>query len=325
MLSATPSTTSGRRRRPSSGAPASSRRTARTGPSGEAAATSTSCSVPKTWHCLLETSVPASAGFPQRRGSGQSACRGLLPNVTSGQQVTARTVEAMWRIESAALIAGLTRLTQDIGLAEEYAQDALVTALEQWPRTGVPPNPAGWLMTTAKNRAVDAARRRATHADKLPALHRDVELREQAAAAEQDDAIDDHGGADLLRLVFTACHPSLTLESRVALTLRCLGGLSTAEIARALLAPEATVAQRIVRAKNTLRGIPIELPPAAEWPQRLSAVLEVVYLVFNEGYAATAGEDWTRPGLCAEALRLGRVLTGLLPDQPEVHGLLALM
>jgi len=249
----------------------------------------------------------------------------LLPSVTSGRVVTARTVEAVWRMESAALIAGLTRLTQDIGLAEEYAQDALVTALEQWPRTGVPPNPAGWLMTTAKNRAVDAARRRATHAGKLGALQRDVEVHEQAAAAEVDDAIDDHVGDDLLRLVFTACHPSLTLESRVALTLRCLGGLSTPEIARALLAPEATVAQRIVRAKRTLRGVPVELPPACEWPQRLSAVLEVVYLVFNEGYAATAGEDWTRPALCAEALRLGRVLAGLLPAQPEVHGLVALV
>src|SRR3954452_5242495 len=228
-------------------------------------------------------------------------------------------------MESARLIAGLARLTQDLGLAEEFAQDALVTALEQWPSTGVPPNPAGWLMTTAKNRAVDAARRRATHVGKLGALHRDAEVREQAAAAELDDAVDDHVGDDLLRLVFTACHPSLTLESRVALTLRCLGALSTAEIARALLTSEATVAQRIVRAKRTLRGVPIELPPAGEWPQRLSAVLEVVYLVFNEGYAATAGEDWTRPALCAEALRLGRVLAGLLPAQPEVHGLLSLM
>jgi RNA polymerase sigma factor (sigma-70 family) len=245
--------------------------------------------------------------------------------VTSGQEVTARSVEAVWRMESARLIAGLTRVTQDLGLAEEYAQDALLAALEQWPRTGVPPNPAGWLMTTAKNRAVDAARRRATHAGKLSALHRDVEVREQAATEELDDAIDDHIGDDLLRLVFTSCHPSLTLESRVALTLRCLGGLSTAEIARALLAPEPTVAQRIVRAKRTLRGVPIALPPATEWPQRLSAVLEVVYLVFNEGYAATAGEDWTRPALCAEAQRLGRVLAALLPEQPEVHGLLALM
>jgi RNA polymerase sigma factor (sigma-70 family) len=239
--------------------------------------------------------------------------------------VTARTVEAVWRMESARLIAGLTRLTQDLGLAEEFAQDALVTALEQWPRTGVPPNPAGWLMTTAKNRAVDAARRRATHAGKLGALHRDMEIREQTVAADLDDAIDDHVGDDLLRLVFTACHPSLTLESRVALTLRCLGGLSTPEISRALLASEATVAQRIVRAKRDLRGLPIALPPAAEWPQRLSAVLEVVYLVFNEGYAATAGENWTRPALCAEAQRLGRVLAGLLPAQSEVHGLLALM
>jgi RNA polymerase sigma factor (sigma-70 family) len=245
--------------------------------------------------------------------------------VESGRVVTAGTVEAVWRMESSRLIAALTRLTQDLGLAEEYAQDALVTALEQWPHTGVPPNPAGWLMTTAKNRAVDAARRRATHAGKLGALHRDMEVREQTVAAELDDAIDDHVGDDLLRLMFTACHPSLTLESRVALTLRCLGGLSTGEIARALLTSEATVAQRIVRAKRTLRGIPIELPPAAEWPQRLSAVLEVVYLVFNEGYAATAGEDWTRPALCAEAQRLGRVLAGLLPAQPEVHGLLALM
>src|SRR3954451_12913293 len=228
-------------------------------------------------------------------------------------------------MESARLVAGLARLTQDIGMAEEYAQDALVTAMEQWPRTGVPPIRAGWLMTTAKNRAVDAARRRATHAGKLGLLHRDVEVREQAAAAELDDALDDHVGDDLLRLVFTACHPALTLESRVALTLRCLGALSTAEIARALLAPEATVAQRIVRAKHTLRGLPIELPSAGEWPQRHSAVLEVVYLIFNEGYSATAGEHWTRPALCAEALRLGRVLAGLLPEQPEVHGLLALM
>src|SRR4051812_32782068 len=228
-------------------------------------------------------------------------------------------------MESARLIAGLTRLTQDIGLAEEYAQDALVTALEQWPRTGVPPNPAGWLMTTAKNRAIDAARRRATHAGKLGALHRDVEVREQAAVAEADDAIDDHVGDDLPRLGFTSSHPSLTLESRVALALRCLGGLSTAEIARALLAPEATVAQRIVRAKRTLCGIPIELPPAAEWPQRLSAVLEVVYLVFNEGYAATAGEDWTRPALCAEALRLGRGPARPLPPPPGGDGPLSLM
>jgi RNA polymerase sigma factor (sigma-70 family) len=242
-------------------------------------------------------------------------------------EVTSRTVEAVWRIESARLVAGLARLTQDVGLAEEYAQDALVTALEQWPRTGVPANPAGWLMTTAKNRAIDAARRRATHDTKLATLHRESEVREQAGEAELDDAIDDHVGDDLLRLVFTACHPTLTLTSRVALTLRCLGGLSTAEIARALLDAEPAVAQRMVRAKRTLRDrrVAFDLPPAAEWEQRLSAVLEVVYLIFNEGYAATSGDDWTRPALCEEAMRLGRVLAGLLPEQPEVHGLVALM
>ncbi|MGY1617961.1 RNA polymerase sigma factor [Geodermatophilus sp. SYSU D00691] len=238
---------------------------------------------------------------------------------------TAGAVEAVWRIESARLVAALARITQDVGLAEEYAQDALVTALEQWPRTGVPPNPGGWLMTTARNRAVDAARRRAVHATKLAALGRDVEVREQSAEAEADDALDDHVGDDVLRLVFTACSPALTLESRVALTLRCLGGLSTAEIARSFLVSEATVAQRISRAKRTLRGVPVELPPAAEWPQRLSAVLEVVYLMFTEGHAATAGEHWVRPALCAEAVRLGRVLAGLLPEEPEVHGLVALM
>jgi RNA polymerase sigma factor (sigma-70 family) len=241
--------------------------------------------------------------------------------------VTSRTVEAVWRIESARLVAGLARLTQDMGLAEEYAQDALVAALEQWPRTGVPANPGGWLMTTAKNRAIDAARRRATHHTKLAALGRDVEVVEQAGEAERDDALDDHVGDDLLRLVFTACYPTLSLASRVALTLRCLGGLSTAEIARALLDSEPAVAQRIVRAKRTLRDhrVAFDLPPAAEWEQRLASVLEVVYLIFNEGYAATSGEDWARPSLCAEAMRLGRVLVGLLPEQPEVHGLVALM
>ncbi|WP_200841990.1 RNA polymerase sigma factor [Actinomadura sp. K4S16] len=238
-----------------------------------------------------------------------------------------RTVEAVWRIESARVVASLARLVNDVGLAEELAQDALVIALEQWPRDGVPDNPGGWLMLTAKHRAIDLIRRNARYADKLAEVGRDVELRQESAEAELVDALDDHIGDDLLRLLFTACHPVLRPEGRVALTLRLLGGLTTQEIARAFLVPEPTVGQRIFRAKRTLadKQVRIELPAPDELPARLASVLEVIYLIFNEGYSATAGDGWTRPALCEEALRLGRVLAGLMPDEAEVHGLVALM
>lgn len=238
-----------------------------------------------------------------------------------------RSIEALWRIESGRLIAGLARVTGDVGAAEELAQDALVVALEQWPRTGVPPNPAGWLMTTAKNRAVDLARRRRTYQRKIVAVGRDLESRQHDGESGIDDALDDHIGDDLLRLIFTACHPILSMESRVALTLRCLGGLSTTQIARAFLIPEQTAAQRIVRAKRTLlrNEVAFELPTRAEMDDRLAAVMEVVYLVFNEGYTATAGESWMRPELCEEALRLARILAALVPDRPEAHGFAALL
>ncbi|MGO4596969.1 RNA polymerase sigma factor [Terrabacter sp. 2RAF25] len=236
-------------------------------------------------------------------------------------------VQAVWHIEAGRLVAGLARLTGDVGLAEDLAQEALVAALEQWPATGVPPNPGGWLMTTAKRRGIDAHRRAATFDRKAAALARDVGPEPGVDSEAAIDALDDHVGDDLLRLVLTACHPVLSLEARVALTLRCLGGLSTDEIARAFLVPETTMAQRIVRAKKTLgdKGVRFELPTPDELSERLGSVLEVVYLVFNEGYAATSGEDWVRPALCQEAMRLGRVLAGLVPDDPEVHGLLALM
>ena len=239
-----------------------------------------------------------------------------------------RTIEAVWRIESARLIAGLARMVRDVGLAEDLAQEALVAALEQWPESGVPDNPGAWLMATAKHRAIDRLRRAEVHERKTQELGReqqihgyDVERLE--LEAEIDDPFDD----DLLRLVFTACHPVLSTEARVALTLRLLGGLTTKEIARAYLVPESTVAQRIVRAKKTLSAarIPFEVPERDELPERLATVLEVVYLIFNEGYAATAGEDWVRPELIEESLRLGRILAELLPDEPEVHGLVALM
>jgi RNA polymerase sigma factor (sigma-70 family) len=238
-----------------------------------------------------------------------------------------RAVEAVWRIESARIIAGLARMVGDVGLAEELAQDTLVIALEQWPTSGVPDNPGAWLMATAKHRAIDTLRRQTRYAQKLEALARDPSLTRQADEPDLDAALDDHIGDDLLRLIFTACHPVLSTEARVALTLRLLGGLSTEEIARAFLVPEPTVAQRIVRAKRTLatKRVPFELPAPAELPDRLASVLEVIYLVFNEGYSATAGEDWMRPALCEEALRLGRILAGLLPEEPEVHGLVALM
>jgi len=236
-------------------------------------------------------------------------------------------VEAVWRMESPRLIAGLARIVRDVGLAEELAQDALVAAMEQWESSGVPDNPGAWLMATAKHRAIDHLRRRTLLERKHEELGRELELERELAVSDLEDAIDDHIGDDLLRLVFIACHPVLSTEARVALTLRLLGGLTTEEIARAFLVPEATVAQRIVRAKRTLadQHVPFEVPRGAELSARLSSVLEVIYLVFNEGYAATAGDDWMRPALCEDALRLGRILAGLMPEEAEVHGLVALM
>jgi RNA polymerase sigma-70 factor, ECF subfamily len=238
-----------------------------------------------------------------------------------------RTIDAVWRIESARLIAGLARFVRDVGLAEDLAQEALVAALEQWPETGVPDNPGAWLMATAKHRAIDRLRRADVHRRKTEELGRDMELRGEAdvpdLAAEVADPFDD----DLLRLIFTACHPVLSPEARVALTLRLLAGLTTREIARAYLVPEVTVQQRIVRAKRTLSAarVPFETPGQNELAGRLGSVLEVIYLIFNEGYAATAGDDWIRPELVEEALRLGRILAELLPAEPEVHGLVAMM
>jgi RNA polymerase sigma factor (sigma-70 family) len=238
-----------------------------------------------------------------------------------------RTIDAVWRMEAPRLIAGLARIVRDVGMAEELAQDALVVALEQWPSSGVPRNPGAWLMTTAKHRAIDQLRRHTLHQRKAYALTQELEAQLEQSMADPDVMLDDPIGDDLLRLVFTACHPVLSTEARVALTLRLLGGLTTTEIARAYLVPEPTVAQRIVRAKRTLSEakVPFEVPRGDELSVRLASVLEVVYLIFNEGYAATAGDDWMRPTLCEEALRLGRVLVGLAPAEPEVHGLLALM
>jgi RNA polymerase sigma factor (sigma-70 family) len=238
-----------------------------------------------------------------------------------------RAIEAVWRIESARLIAGLARMVRDVGLAEDLAQDALVAALEKWPRSGVPDNPGAWLMATAKNRAIDLMRREATFGRKQEELARDVGLRFAIERADFDAAVDDEIGDDLLGLIFTCCHPLLSQEARVALTLRLLGGLTTPEIARAFLAKESTIAQRLVRAKRTLRDakVPFEVPRGEQLEARLPSVLEVIYLVFNEGYAATAGDDWIRPALCEEALRLGRVLAALAPKEPEAHGLIALL
>jgi RNA polymerase sigma factor (sigma-70 family) len=240
---------------------------------------------------------------------------------------THRAIDAVWRIESARVIAGVARIVRDVGLAEELAQDALVAALEQWPGSGVPRNPGAWLMAIAKRRAIDHLRRRERFDRKVEELGRELEADGEQTMAEFEAALDDDIEDDLLRLVFTACHPVLSTEARVALTLRVLGGLTTEEIARAFLVPEPTVAQRIVRAKRTLAAarVPFELPPRAELADRLSSVLEVIYLVFNEGYSATAGDDWMRPALCEEALRLGRILAELMPGEPEVHGLVALM
>jgi RNA polymerase sigma factor (sigma-70 family) len=238
-----------------------------------------------------------------------------------------RTIDAVWRIESARLIAGLARIVRDVGLAEDLSQDALVVALERWPESGVPDNPGAWLMATAKHRAIDRLRRQKLLERKHEELARELEAQPETAPPDLDVAIDDDVGDDLLRLMFTACHPVLSTEARVALTLRLLGGLTTEEIARAFLVPETTVAQRIVRAKRTLAEarVPFEVPRGAERAARLSSVLQVLYLVFNEGYAATAGDDWMRPALCEDALRLGRILAGLAPQEPEVHGLVALM
>ncbi|MFF9452525.1 RNA polymerase sigma factor [Streptomyces flaveolus] len=245
------------------------------------------------------------------------------PRDTAAFARTAEAIETVFRLESPRVIAGVARVVRDVGIAEEIAQDALVAALEQWPRDGVPDNPGAWLTTTARRRAVDLVRRRETYARKLAEIGRDLPVAAPPEEPADPDGIDD----DLLRLVFTACHPVLSAEARIALTLRLLGGLTTAEIARAVLAPEPTVAQRIVRAKRTLaaRNVAFEVPYGPERAARLGSVLEVIYLIFNEGYAATAGDDWLRPGLCEDALRLARVLSVLMPKEPEVHGLTALL
>jgi RNA polymerase sigma-70 factor, ECF subfamily len=240
---------------------------------------------------------------------------------------THRAIDAVWRIESARLIAGLARMVRDVGLAEDLAQDALLAALEKWPESGVPDNPGAWLMATAKRKAIDVLRRDTMLERKHAELGHEIEEQQEAGVMALNANLDDDVGDDLLRLIFTSCHPVLSREARIALTLRLLGSLTTDEIARAFLVPEPTIAQRIVRAKRTLREarVPIEVPGASERAARLSSVLEVIYLVFNEGYSATAGEDWVRPGLCEDALRLGRILAGLAPNEAEVHGLVALM
>jgi len=238
-----------------------------------------------------------------------------------------KTIETVWRIESPKLIAGLTRLVRDVGQAEDLAMDALVIALEKWPTSGVPDNPGAWLMATAKHRAMDSLRRNKMQDRKHAELVPEIERQQELSVEEIDAAIDDDIGDDLLRLVFMTCHPVLSTEARVALTLRLLGGLTTGEIARAFLSSEPTIAQRIVRAKKTLSEskVEFEVPSPVDRPARLDSVLGVIYLIFNEGYSATAGDDWMRPTLCEEALRLGRILAGLVPDEPEVHGLVALM
>src|SRR3954468_2581235 len=233
-----------------------------------------------------------------------------------------KTIEAIWRIESAKIIAGLTRVVKDVGLAEDLAQDALLLALEKWPTSGIPDNPGAWLMGTAKHRAIDSVRRSALFEKKQGQIATEIEDHHASAARDLDAEIDDHVGDDLLRLVFTSCHPVLSMEGRVALTLRLLGGLTTTEIARAFLTPESTIAQRIVRAKKTLAEahVPFEVPRGEEFHARLGAVLQVIYLIFNEGYSATVGEDWVRPELCEDALRLGRILAGLTPDERRCMG-----
>jgi RNA polymerase sigma-70 factor (ECF subfamily) len=238
-----------------------------------------------------------------------------------------RAIDSVWRIESGRLIAGLTRIVHDVGLAEDLAQDALMAAIQQWPESGVPDNPGAWLMTVARHRAIDLLRRQALLARKHEELGRTLEIQQVLALAERAAPADDDVGDDLLRLLFITCHPVLSREARVALTLRLIGALTTDEIARAFLVPEPTVAQRIVRARRTLTAanVPFEVPGPVELRARLDAVLEVIYLIFNEGYSATAGDEWMRPGLCEDALRLGRILAELMPGEPEVHGLVALM
>ena len=241
---------------------------------------------------------------------------------------TQRTIEAIWHIEAPKLIATLARMVRDVGLAEELAQDGLVAALEQWPAAGVPDKPGAWLMGTAKHRAIDLVRRRIRLERKQEELGRELQVQQDIGVPELEAVLDEQPiGDDLLRLVFVACHPVLSTEARVALTLRLLGGLTTEEIGRAFLVPEATIAQRIVRAKRTLAEthVPFEVPTGADLTSRLGSVLEVIYLIFNEGYTATSGDHWTRPALCEDALRLGRILVGLTPNEPEVHGLVALM
>lgn len=249
------------------------------------------------------------------------------PNGSAQTGATHAAIDAIWRIESAKLIAGLTRIVRDVGLAEELAGDALVAALEQWPESGVPEKPAAWLMATAKHRAIDRFRRDKRFERKHEQLVRDLEIRQALAEPDHGGTLGEDIDDDLLRLVFIACHPVLPFEARVALTLRLLGGLTTEEIARAFLVPVSTIAQRIVRAKRTLSEarVPFETPQGPERAARLSSVLEVIYLIFNEGYSATAGDDWMRPALCEDALRLGRILSALTPDEPEVYGLVALM
>ena len=236
-------------------------------------------------------------------------------------------IEAVWRIEQAKLIAGLARLVRDVGVAEELAQDALVAALEQWPKSGIPEKPGAWLMASAKHRAIDLFRRNKLLERKHREISYELEIEQEAAQPDFDTALGDSGGDDLLRLIFISCHPVLSTEARVALTLRLLGGLTTEEIARAFLVPETTIQQRVVRAKRTLseKRVPFEVPPGDELGGRLASVLAVIYLIFNEGYSATAGDDWMRPQLCEEALRLGRILAELAREEPEVHGLVALM
>lgn len=263
--------------------------------------------------------------------SGAAAIPAIRPRPMATLEATHRAIDAVWRIESAKVIAGVARMVRDIGLAEELAQDALVAALEHWPGEGVPDNPGAWLMRTAKNRALDRLRQERLHASKHEELGADMEALGAHVTPDFVDALaeasEDDIGDDLLRLIFTACHPVLPTEGRVALTLRLIGGLATDEIARAFLVPEATLAQRIVRAKRSLAAakVPFEVPAASARAPRLASVLEVIYLVFNEGYSATAGDDWMRPQLCDEALRLGRILGGLAPEESEVHGLVALM
>jgi RNA polymerase sigma factor (sigma-70 family) len=250
-----------------------------------------------------------------------------MPSESQRADAIQRSIDAVWRIESAKLIAALTRIVRDVGLAEDLAQDALVAALERWPHTGIPDNPAAWLMAAAKNRAIDLLRRSKLLERKHQQLGYELEATRQLTPDDINAAIDSPVADDLLRLIFISCHPILSPESRVALTLRLLGGLTTDEIARAFLLSESTVAQRIVRAKRALSDakIPFELPRGVEFTSRLASVLQVLYLIFNEGYSATAGDDWTRPALCEDALRLGRILSELIPDEPEVHGLAALM